>query len=577
MRLLLWTALLVCCMGWCSGICVIDNKKGWSIDCGIRDSYLFRLKDYGGIRANFDFGLGFGDEKGFPQSISNTAGGYHRKNDDNDELQVADKRADQDPSHALHGRRVRPGPAFKLQPPPLPASRRHSPVGIFGRQSPPQNPPGFRQNGRQKFIGQRFQRVPVQNPLHGNFQPQRQFFVNSQPHFQNQHQHFFPSQHGSHTAFFNDDTPPLPHTPPPTHSPTVGPILGEVLKLDSNTPADTDHVPSFAAKMFIVREAPEEFHPPGYSLGAFHKVNAHVELPRTKFFCEERKYLPGIYADTQLGCKVFHLCLPAAMGNTMTSFLCPNMTLFDQSILQCNWWYYVNCENSPLSYDANLPMALSYRKINAAQLTLSGVNDYNNVALLSQNAEELKKLQADQSDTITNFALKRMGLLEQPENLLHNGGAGQTDGIRRQPRTMAHAENTTLGEEKQNVSKKNMDENNLHKKDEEKVQEKVNCEEDTAQVEDKVKDKIKYDEVIDQQEDKISKTEQNKNSNAHIEDKITKKIQAVENSDQKEGTNKARKNRSLVESSHSRNLGANEGSHISPLLLRVYKRVAYLD
>lgn len=41
------------CVG---GICVIDNKWGWSLECGIRDSYLFRIKDYGGVRANFDFG-----------------------------------------------------------------------------------------------------------------------------------------------------------------------------------------------------------------------------------------------------------------------------------------------------------------------------------------------------------------------------------------------------------------------------------------------------------------------------------------------------------------------------------------
>ncbi|KAK8376875.1 hypothetical protein O3P69_010070 [Scylla paramamosain] len=38
-----------------AGICVVDNKKGWFVSCGVRDSYLFRLKDYGGINANFDF------------------------------------------------------------------------------------------------------------------------------------------------------------------------------------------------------------------------------------------------------------------------------------------------------------------------------------------------------------------------------------------------------------------------------------------------------------------------------------------------------------------------------------------
>ena len=41
--------------GSAGGICVIDNKKGWHVQCGVRDSYLFRLKDYGGVNANFDF------------------------------------------------------------------------------------------------------------------------------------------------------------------------------------------------------------------------------------------------------------------------------------------------------------------------------------------------------------------------------------------------------------------------------------------------------------------------------------------------------------------------------------------
>lgn len=72
-----------------------------------------------------------------------------------------------------------------------------------------------------------------------------------------------------------------------------------------NTPADTDHVPSFAAKMFVVREAPQEYYPPGYKpTEPLQRSPATVEVPRTKFFCEEQRYLPGLYADTQLGCKV---------------------------------------------------------------------------------------------------------------------------------------------------------------------------------------------------------------------------------------------------------------------------------
>lgn len=42
-----------------SCICVLDSKKGWWLDCGIRDSYLFRIKDLGGLQANFDFSKKF--------------------------------------------------------------------------------------------------------------------------------------------------------------------------------------------------------------------------------------------------------------------------------------------------------------------------------------------------------------------------------------------------------------------------------------------------------------------------------------------------------------------------------------
>ncbi|CAL4131968.1 unnamed protein product, partial [Meganyctiphanes norvegica] len=224
--------------------------------------------------------------------------------------------------------------------------------------------------------------------------------------------------------------PAKPRPTPSVPLPTIGPSFGSLLNMDSNTVADTDHVPSFAAKMFVVREAPEEYHPPGYEAPEiFPKLEQRVEVPRTKFFCEEQKYLPGIYADVQLGCKVFHLCLPAAMGNSMTSFMCPNMTLFDQSIMQCNYWYHVNCERAETHYDANLPMAISYRKINAAQLPLSAVRNMNNVALLSQNSRELTE---GSPHLLNHIASKRMGIVDtEGEEVYIND-----DGIKRQPRMM---------------------------------------------------------------------------------------------------------------------------------------------
>jgi hypothetical protein len=45
----------------------------------------------------------------------------------------------------------------------------------------------------------------------------------------------------------------------------------------------------------------------------------------------------------------------------MKSFLCPESTLFDQTILKCNWWFYTDCKSSRSLYDSNLPVSKSYQ------------------------------------------------------------------------------------------------------------------------------------------------------------------------------------------------------------------------
>ncbi|XP_071544300.1 uncharacterized protein [Panulirus ornatus] len=435
----MWTLLALTVFAWLGGgvaICVLDNKRGWNVDCGIRDSYLFRFKDYGGLKANFDFGFEVGNEEGFPYSISNSKGGHHRRNintaQDSNVSKVALRREDGDALPFPVRRRARPGPAFRLLPPP-PPNRRQGFVRKPSRWHRPRRRQGLFHwfpkiplQGLWKAPWLGSKKVPVQNRFRGTARPP--VSNHDQALDQTKRQEFVVN-HGPASTFVFSRTPPAPQTPPvlkPSTEHTVGPVLGDMLKVDANTPADTDHVPSFAAKMFVVREAPEEFYPPGYTPSSpIPKTDNHVEVPRTKFFCEEQKYLPGIYADTQLGCKVFHLCLPAAMGNTLTSFLCPNMTLFDQSIMQCNWWYYVNCESSPIHYDANLPMALSYRKINAAQLSLSGISDFDSVALLSHNSNEMKN-----PNLADHGISKRQG---KAEDTLQRIGDDKVDDMTQQP------------------------------------------------------------------------------------------------------------------------------------------------
>ena len=59
--------------------------------------------------------------------------------------------------------------------------------------------------------------------------------------------------------------------------------------------------------------------------------------------------------------QVFHVCALTDEGLIMKSFLCPENTLFDQSVLKCNWWFYTDCKSSKTLYDSNLPMSKSYQ------------------------------------------------------------------------------------------------------------------------------------------------------------------------------------------------------------------------
>ncbi|XP_044262518.1 probable serine/threonine-protein kinase nek3 isoform X2 [Tribolium madens] len=68
-------------------------------------------------------------------------------------------------------------------------------------------------------------------------------------------------------------------------------------------------------------------------------------IPRTTFSC--RDVDSGYYADLETDCQVFHIC----EEGKKISFLCPNGTIFQQSELICEWWFKVNCTDSPNFYE----------------------------------------------------------------------------------------------------------------------------------------------------------------------------------------------------------------------------------
>lgn len=73
-----------------------------------------------------------------------------------------------------------------------------------------------------------------------------------------------------------------------------------------------------------------------------------AQVPDTKFGCES--LLPGIYADTDAACQVYHFCLHD--GNKF-SFLCPNGTMFNQAYFVCDLWFNVDCSRSKEFYSLN--------------------------------------------------------------------------------------------------------------------------------------------------------------------------------------------------------------------------------
>lgn len=114
-----------------------------------------------------------------------------------------------------------------------------------------------------------------------------------------------------------------------------------------------------------VMNAPKEYYPVGYDKNFDDNFVSRVELPDTSFHCGDQKHFPGLYADEDLGCMVFHVCALTDDGLIMKSFLCPESTLFDQTVLKCNWWFYVDCKASRRLYDSNIPVSKSYQLMKA--------------------------------------------------------------------------------------------------------------------------------------------------------------------------------------------------------------------
>lgn len=84
------------------------------------------------------------------------------------------------------------------------------------------------------------------------------------------------------------------------------------------------------------------------------------------------------------------MCALTDDGLIMKSFLCPESTIFDQSILKCNWWFYVDCKNSKSLYDSNLPVSKSYQLMKALTFFSNYRGGKNSPSELVSNIQGLK-------------------------------------------------------------------------------------------------------------------------------------------------------------------------------------------
>lgn len=78
-------------------------------------------------------------------------------------------------------------------------------------------------------------------------------------------------------------------------------------------------------------------------------------VPQTSFTCDDKPYQPGMYADLEVDCRVYHMCF----DGRKESFLCGTGTIFNQEILSCDHPQNVDCQNSPAFYSANLEMGMT--------------------------------------------------------------------------------------------------------------------------------------------------------------------------------------------------------------------------
>uniref|UniRef100_A0A1Y1LLB0 Chitin-binding type-2 domain-containing protein n=1 Tax=Photinus pyralis TaxID=7054 RepID=A0A1Y1LLB0_PHOPY len=372
--------------------CVLESEFGFILNCAFKKSGLFRVRNLGGVKAHIGLGFSLGDELGFKESLTNVEAEGNRRRS----VPGASKFQSINPSPQINAKNL------VIRPIPSMTSADGSTIPPFKPIPPaPERVPITKNSTRRigsivptpTFVGvvPAFNAIPtsISRVSTGGIIP-----VDSNK----------LSQTGDKLSstnlairtlaspLNNEIFPTVPNnakssiqalaaaTNISSEAIEAALLIRQQQLAAKKATITTTHKPPPTPPRHLssrnkVMNAPKEYYPVGYDKNFDDNFASRVDLPDTSFYCGDQKHFPGLYADEDLGCMVFHVCALTDDGLIMKSFLCPESTLFDQTILKCNWWFYVECKNSKKLYDSNIPVSKSYQLMKALTFFSSYKND----------------------------------------------------------------------------------------------------------------------------------------------------------------------------------------------------------
>ncbi|XP_030756313.1 uncharacterized protein LOC115882398 isoform X2 [Sitophilus oryzae] len=360
--------------------CVLESDFGFILNCAFKKSGLFRVRNLGGVKAHIGLGFSVGDELGFKESISNVEINKRRSSEVSKMqaqlIQATQKLQEEKKSKVTGGdktsRAVSNLPLQVVAPLAAGAVVPSQEVPPFKPIPPAAERPTISKSSsanQPSLMGS--SKVSVDPSLMAVIAVPKKKVASDRP-----------SGFSDRVLSTGEDKPVPQHSSNSLQTLLANNnVTEEALELAllqqqqlmtkkrrTTTTSTTTKRPvtsKRATSVGKVMNAPKEYYPVGYDKNFDDNFTARVDLPDTSFYCGDQKHFPGLYADEDLGCMVFHVCALTDEGLLMKSFLCPESTLFDMAILKCQWWFYVDCKNSKKLYDSNIPISKSYQLIKA--------------------------------------------------------------------------------------------------------------------------------------------------------------------------------------------------------------------